>query len=64
MDSQCIEKGNTVKGSRNLFCNVAWPNVIIGQFLAIQYTPFVDYTYKACCIVVFDLGLQLVLTQV
>ena len=44
MDSQCIEKGNIVKGGRNLFCDVTWPNVIIGQVLAIQYTPFVDYT--------------------
>ena len=36
-----------ITGSRNLFCNVVWPSVIVGQFLAIGLIPFVELLLAA-----------------
>jgi hypothetical protein len=42
MNGRCIENSTNFKGSRNLFCNVVWPNVTISQILAIGFTSFVE----------------------
>lgn len=55
MNGRCIENSTNFKGSRNLFCNVVWPNVTISQIWQSGSPRLLSYKHAALLLSILGL---------